>query len=150
MKPHLLIIACCISFFSCKKSSDTPTKTDQLTSSDWKYDSGGVSDANGNIIVDFSTIGNIPDCLLDNTIHFNTNGSGTVSENTNVCPGAPATSNFTWSLTNNETTLNLSSGVVAGIGGNFQVKDLSATKLSLLKDTTYMGAQAKVVINLKH
>lgn len=150
MKPCLLIVAFCFIFFSCKKNSDTPTQTDQLTSADWKYDSGGVSDANGNIIVDFSTTGTIPACALDNTVHFNANGTGTVYENANVCPGAAATSAFTWNFSSSETVLNLSAGAIAGIGGSFQVKELSSTKLSLLKDTTYMGANVKAVINLKH
>lgn len=150
MKPIFLILACCISLLSCKKSSDTPAKSQELTSSDWKYDSGGISDANGNIIVDFSTTGTIPSCSLDNTIHFDANGTGTVYENANVCPGAPASTAFTWSFSSNETVLNLSVGAIAGIGGNFGIKELSATKLSLLKDTTYMGTQVKAVVNLKH
>jgi len=150
MKPCLLILACSIGFLSCKKSSDTPTKTDQITKSDWKYDNGGVSDANGNIIVDFSTTGTIPACSLDNTIHFNADGTGTVYENANICQGASATTPFTWSFASNETVLNLSAGAISGIGGSFQVKEISATKLSLLKDTTYMGTQVKAVVNLKH
>jgi len=150
MKPHILILSCCIALLSCKKSSDTPTKSQELTSSDWKYDSGGISDANGNIIVDFSTTGTIPSCSLDNTIHFDANGTGTVYENANICPGAQASTAFTWSFSSNETVLNLSVGAIAGIGGNFGIKELSATKLSLLKDTTYMGTQVKAVVNLKH
>ena len=149
MKPYFLILAC-MALVSCKKSSDTPTKTQQLTSADWKYDSGGISDANGNIIVDFSTTGTIPACSLDNTIHFESNGTGTVYENTNVCSGAPASTAFTWNFSSNETILNLSVGAIAGIGGNFGIKELSGTKLSLLKDTTYMGTQVKAVVNLKH
>jgi len=150
MKPYFLILAYSIGFLSCKKNSDTPTKTQQLTSADWKYDSGGISDANGNIIVDFSTTGTIPACSLDNTIHFDANGTGTVSENANVCSGASASTAFTWNFSSNETILNLSVGAIAGIGGNFGIKELSSTKLSLLKDTTYMGTQVKAVVNLKH
>lgn len=150
MKPYFLILACCIGLLSCKKTSDTPTKTQQITSSDWKYDSGGISDASGNIIVDFSTTGTIPSCSLDNTIHFDAGGTGTVYENANVCQGAPASTPFSWSFSSNETILNLSAGAIAGIGGSFGIKELSATKLSLLKDTTYMGTQVKAVVNLKH
>ena len=150
MKPCLVILACGIVLPSCKKNADSPIKTDQLTKSDWKYDSGGVSDANGNIIVDFNTTGSIPACSLDNTIHFDANGNGTVYENANVCQGASASTPFTWSFSSNETVLNLSAGAIAGIGGSFQVKEISDTKLSLLKDTTYMGTQVKAVVNLKH
>jgi hypothetical protein len=151
MKYTSFILATCILILSCKKDSSSSTgKTEQLTSADWKYDNGGFGDASGNILISFSTAGVIPSCSLDNTIHFNSNGSGTVSENADVCSGAPATTNFTWSLSNNETVLNLSGGIVAGIGGSFKIKTLSGTQLSLLKDTTYMSASVTAIVNLKH
>lgn len=151
MKYTSFILATCFLILSCKKnSSSSTTKTEQISSADWKYDNGGLGDANGNIIVDFSSTGTIPTCSLDNTIRFNSNGSGTVSENTNVCSGEPATTAFTWNFSNNETVLNLSGGGVAGIGGSFKIKTLSGTQLSLLKDTTVSGVAGTAVVNLKH
>jgi hypothetical protein len=152
MKYTLFILAASLLTLSCKKDSDSSTsKTDQITSADWKYDNGGVGDANGNILVSFSTLGTIPSCSLDNTIHFNSNGSGTVSENANVCSGAPATTPFTWSFGSNETVLNLSGNAIAGIGGSFKIKSLSNTQLSLTKDTTIAGyGSVTAVVNLKH
>ena len=153
MKYTLLIIALIFSAVSCnKKDSNTSAeKTQQLTSADWKYDNGGIGDANGNILVDFSTTGTIPTCSIDNTIRFNSNNSGTVSENANVCPNAPATTGFTWNFSNNETVLNVSAGAVAGIGGSFRIKELSNTRLSLLKDTSVTGLGAvTAIVNLKH
>jgi len=142
MKFTSFILTASFLILSCKKdSSSSTTKTEQITSADWKYDNGGIGDANGNILVDFNTTGSIPACSLDNTIHFNSNGSGMVSENANVCSGAPATTAFTWSFSNNETVLNLSGGIVAGIGGSFKIKTLSSTQLSLIKDTTYLAHQ---------
>lgn len=151
MKYTFLIIGFCFSVLACKKdSTSSDSKTQQISSADWKYDSGGIGDANGNILLNFPS-GTIPDCSVDNTIHFNSNGSGTISENANVCNGAPATSTFTWSFSNNETILNVSSGAVAGIGGSFKIKELSATKFTLLKDTTITGlGSTTVVVNLKH
>lgn len=152
MKYTLLIIGLCFSLLSCDKDSDPSVdKTQQLTSADWRYDNGGIGDANGNILIDFSTTGTIPPCTIDNTIRFNSNGSGTISENSNVCSNAPATSSFTWSFSNNQTVLNVSAGAVAGIGGSFRIKELSDTKFSLLKDTTITGFGAvTAVVNLKH
>jgi hypothetical protein len=151
MKHTLIILVFSFLILSCKKDSSSSTsKTDQITSADWKYDNGGIGDATGNIIVNFSTFGVIPSCSLDNTIHFNSNGSGTVSEGANVCSGAPATTPFTWNFSNNETVLNLSGGAVAGIGGSFKIKTLSSTQLSLLKDTTLSGVSGTMVVNLKH
>lgn len=152
MKYTLIILAASLLILSCKKNSNSSTtNTSQITSADWKYDNGGIGDASGNIIVNFSTLGVIPTCSLDNTLHFNSNGTGTVSEGANVCPGAPATSSFSWNFSNNETVLNLSGGAVAGIGGSFKIKTLSSTQLSLLKDTTVTGfGSTTVVMNLKH
>ena len=152
MKYTFFILAVSFLILSCKKDSNSSTsKTDQITSADWKYDNGGIGDANGNILVSFSTLGTIPSCSLDNTIHFNSNGSGTVSENANVCSGAPPTTSFTWNFASNETVLDVSGGAIAGIGGSFKLKSLSNTQLSLLKDTTVTGyGSVTAVVNLKH
>ena len=152
MKYTFFILAASFLLLSCKKDSNSSTnKTDEISSADWKYDNGGIGDASGNILVSFTTLGTIPTCSLDNTIHFNSNGSGTVAENTNVCSGAPATTSFTWSFGSNETILNVSSGAIAGIGGNFKIKILSSTQLSLLKDTTVTGyGSVTAIVNLKH
>jgi len=152
MKYTFLIIGICFCVMSCKKDSTTSTdKTQQITSADWKYDNGGIGDANGNILIDFSTSGSIPACSLDNTIRFISDGKGTVFENTNVCSGATASTAFNWSFSNNETILNISGGAIAGIGGSFKIKTLSDTKLSLLKDTTVTGFGAvTAIVNLKH
>jgi len=151
----LLIVS--ISFLACKKDSDSKEsgKTQMLSSADWKYDNGGIGDASGNIILDFTAAGiPIPTCTLDNSIRFNANGNGTVSENADVCSGVPATTPFTWSFSSNETVLNISAGAIAGIGGSFKIKELTDTKLTLLKDTTasILGTTTAVtaVVNLKH
>jgi hypothetical protein len=152
MKYTLIILGISFLMLSCKKDSSSSTnKTNDITSADWKYDNGGIGDANGNILVSFATLGTIPNCSLDNSIRFNLNGSGTVAENTNVCSGAPSTTSFTWNFSSNETVLNVSSGAIAGIGGSFKIKTLSSTQLSLLKDTTITGyGSVTAVVNLKH
>jgi hypothetical protein len=152
MKYSFFVLTFCLALISCQKDSNEQTKTELLTSADWKYDNGGIGDANGNILFDFSTLGvTIPVCSLDNTIHFSSNGSGTISENANVCSGAPATTNFTWGFLSGETVLNVSSNAIAGLGGDFKLKELSSTKLTLLKDTTVSGiGSVTAIFNLKH
>ena len=154
---YILLFGLCFCFLSCKKDSGSTTSknTQLLTSADWKYDNGGIGDANGNIVVDFAAAGiNIPTCTLDNSIHFTANGNGTVAENANVCPGFPATTPFTWNFSSNESVLNISGGTIAGIGGSFRIKELSEIRLTLLKDTTtsVFGSTTAVtaVVNLKH
>jgi hypothetical protein len=151
MKYTLSILVTCFLLLSCKKdSSSSGSKTDQITSADWKYDSGGIGDASGNIIIDLGTAGLAPACLLDNTARFKSDGTGTVYENSNVCSGEPATSDFTWNFSQNETVLNVSAGAIAGIGGSFKIKTLTGSQLSLLKDTTILGTAGTIVVNLKH
>ena len=152
MKYTFLILAICVCSWSCKKDSNSGgDKTQLLTSADWKYDNGGIGDANGNILFDFSSLGAIPACSLDNSVKFNSGGTGTVSENANVCSGAPATSSFTWSLSSDQNSLNVSGGAVAGISGDFKIKTLSSSKFTLMKDTTISGfGSQNIIVNLKH
>jgi hypothetical protein len=151
---YILLFTICFCFLSCKKNSDSsnnPDKTQTLTSADWKYDNGGIGSSNGTILVDFATVNVIPSCSLDNSVRFNANGTGTVAENTNVCSGAPASSVFSWNFSSNQTALTVSGSAVGGIGGTFTIKELSSTRLTLLKDTTVSGIGATTVIfNLKH
>lgn len=153
MKHTFFLLGICLCFIGCDKNTDSSgTNSAQLiASADWKYDNGGIGDANGNILVDFSSTTIVPSCSFDNTIRFNSNGSGTITENANVCSGAPATSSFNWSFSSNETILNLSAGAVAGIGGSFKIKELTAAKLTLLKDTTVqLFGSVTAIVNLKH
>jgi hypothetical protein len=154
MKYTFLFIVIGFSVLSCKKDSSSSNNnpdnnTQLLTSADWKYDSGGIGDANGNILFDFTS--NIPTCSLDNSARFKSDGTGTIFENTNVCQNASQSTNFTWNFGSNQTTLNVSSGAFAGIGGNFKIKTLSGTQMTLLKDTTVTGfGSVTAVIKLKH
>jgi len=153
MKYLLLTLLISICFLSCKKDNDSEVsdKTSLLTSTAWKYDSGGVGDANGNILLDFATSGIIPACSLDNSVKFEPNGSGIGYENTNVCASAPASSNFNWSFQTNQTILNVSGSAVAGLSGNFKIKELTNAKLTLLKDTTVSPfGSVTAIFNLKH
>jgi hypothetical protein len=154
MKYTFLLIGICCCILSCKKDSgssnnNTDTNTQLLTSADWKYDSGGIGDANGNILFDFTS--NIPTCSLDNTARFKSDGTGTIFENTSVCQNASQSANFTWNFASSQTGLNVSSGAFAGIGGSFKIKTLSSTQMTLLKDTTVTGlGSVTAVIKLKH
>ncbi len=74
MKYVALTIMIGFCFLSCKKDSSEnngPTKTELLTSSAWKYESGGADvDKNGSIDLTLETIGTIPPCILDNSATF--------------------------------------------------------------------------------
>jgi hypothetical protein len=150
----LILFIASLSTISCQKNSgddnNEETKTQLLIKSPWKFDNAGIDqnkDGTAELPVPASTFSA---CLLDNTITFASNGIGTVSENTFVCPGAAPVTPITWSLSNNATTLNLSGGGIAGVSGSLKVLELSDTKLSLSKDTVLLGTSLAFIINLKH
>jgi hypothetical protein len=148
----LSILCICLLAMACNKDENNsgPNKKELLSTSSWIYQNGGVADANGNILIDFSTLNIIPACALDNTIVFVSDGSGIVNENTNSCNGT-STSAFSWNLTDNENTLNILGDAVFSISGAFKIRELTTTKLSLGKDTTVTGyGNVSMVFNLKH
>ena len=99
----------------------------------------------------FEQTGVFQPCMLDNTGKFNADGSGVADEGATKCNvAAPQTSPFTWSFTNNESMLSVVGGGFFGFGGAFMVKTLTATQLTVSKDTSYMGFQIKMIANLKH
>jgi hypothetical protein len=140
--------------FSCDKKdtpAPPPTKTEHISSAQWQYDNGGVdSDKNGTIDVTLGVVG-IPACVLDNKATFNANGSGIADEGVSKCdPSHPQTTNFNWSFSNNETTLNLAGSGLFGIGGQFTITELDANKLTLRKDTTFMSQNVWMVVQFRH
>jgi len=109
--------------FSCKKSDNSKpkTKTDLITQASWKF-----SSANAQGVGDITA--QIPDCYKDNIYTFMSNGSGNVNESTNVC--SPSTAGpFTWSFTNNETTLHISTTLFQGGSSDFTLITLNETSL---------------------
>jgi hypothetical protein len=149
---YLFGVLLSVLFVSCDKkdNDDAPTKTELMTSSSWKYENAGLdTDRNGTI--EISADGNVPACLKDNLISFSANGTGTVAESTNVCPGAAASTAITWSFSNNEQNLTLGGGGIAGISGTFKLLALNTTTLSLGRDTTVpLFGTVQLIINLKH
>lgn len=99
-----------------------PTPTDHLTKSSWKFSS---AKAGG-----FDVTAQIPSCFKDNTMLFVANGSGTISEGTEACV-PPAPSSFTWFFQNNGTQLNLSTTLISGGSGVFDINTLNETNLVL-------------------
>ena len=155
MKYVALTIMIGFCFLSCKKDSSEnngPTKTELLTSSAWKYESGGADvDKNGSIDLSLEAIGTIPPCILDNSATFNADGTGINDEGATKCdPSLPQTTSFNWSFANNETALNISGNGFAGISGQFKITTLSTTRLTIAKDTTVNSIPATLIVNLKH
>ena len=143
---------------SCQKddSSSPPppkTKTELISASVWKYNDAKIdSDNNGTGDVALPA-GVVDACTTDNTIQFTSNGNGTVNEGPTKCdPADPQTFPFTWNFTSNESILNFSSSLFAGVGGDFKIISLTDTELVLSKTITQppIPLPFTVVITFKH
>ena len=150
----LAVLPILIFFISCNRNDAPaqPTKTSVITQATWKYDNAGI-DGDRNGTIDFPPpAGILSSCMIDNTLTLSPNGTGVVDEGATKCnPTDPQSASITWSFADNETSLKLGGGGILGISGQFKILELSATKLSLSKDTTVpiLGTVALIAI-LKH
>jgi hypothetical protein len=159
MKYTLLIPVLIIVLISCDKNEDPPagpTKTELITSSTWKYESGG-GDQNGDGTIDFTfeQSGVVQPCRLDNTATFQANGTGITDEGATKCNAAdPQTSPFDWNFLNNESEINVTGSGFFGVGGKFKLKTLTSTAMTVTKDTVIsmngIPFPVTVIANLKH
>ena len=134
-----------------KEDNPTPTKTDHISSSSWKYDGGGVDgDKNGTVDLQFPA-GTLDPCRTDNTLKFERNGTGISDEGTAKCNTSdPQSSSFKWNFTSGETALVMSGNIFPLLNGTFRILDLNATTFRLSKDTVLSGQNVAVIVNLKH
>jgi hypothetical protein len=149
----LLLFTALIISTGCKKNSSTKkTNTELLTQSTWRYDHSGLDLDNNGTIDSPVPAGMLQSCDTDNTISFNTGGTGVLDEGATKCNAAnPQTVPFTWSFKNNESIINFSNVVFGGLTGDVKMISLNDTQLTLEKDVTYaVGVTVNVIIVLKH
>jgi hypothetical protein len=136
----LAIIVC----NSCSKEKDAVShNTMLLIEKGWRFDFYGL-DENNNGVIDESESA-VQSCELDDIFTFNTNGTGSLAHGSTACSvGEPATVNFNWTFSNNETELAIFS---------------APEKISILNETTlevyYMdqnlqGESVKYIRRFKH
>lgn len=155
-----VVLASVLVLGSCQKddsTNNTPkTKTELLTSASWKYNDAKIdTDNNGTGDIALPA-GFIEPCQTDNVITFSTGaggGTGTVDEGPTKCDNTdPQSIPFTWSFTSNETMINFSSAVFAGIGGDFKIISLTATELIISQQVTIPPSPIaiSIVATFKH
>jgi hypothetical protein len=148
----LLVLAACQKDDS---SGSTPkTKTELITSSSWKYNDAKIDTDNNGTGDQPIPSGFVEACQLDNTITFSSNGSGNIDEGPTKCDDAdPQTLPFTWSFTSNETMINFSSAVFAGIGGDFKIVSLTESELVISQQVSVLPPPlpaVTVIASFKH
>jgi len=113
MKKHTVVLFVLSTFsllavVSCTKNSVstiTKSRTELLMQQAWKGDSHGL-DANNNGIIDPSE-NDMQYCQTDDQYAFYSNGTGLYSSGDLKCAADDSTTQFTWSLSNNDTQLTI-------------------------------------------
>lgn len=143
----LPVIAILISHLSsCTKKNDgdtTKPKSELIVSSPWKFSKATI------LGVDASSY--FEDCQKDNVATLQANGTGTLDEGPTKCDsGSPQSISFTWALTNNETTLQVSTVLFSGGSNEFTIESISSTTLVLSQVVTISTISQKVVFTFVH
>lgn len=131
-------------FSSCKKDNDDPPKTKRelLVQASWKYKSATVG---GLPYTSF------PSCQTDNTLSFNTAGTGVVDEGASKCNGGdPQTNPFTWSFQNAETEIQLSSALFTNGGTTITLISVTETELVVSFPVSTPGPIIIVQVTFQH
>ena len=147
--PSILCLTLTLFCIRCQKKSDptpTVTKSDHITASAWKLEDAGFDqDKNGSI--ELSAIASLPGCVVDNTISFKKDNTGITDEGATKCNTTDAQSTpFNWSFADAEENITVSNSVLAQINGKSKIVLLTATNMTLAKDTTVLGMSGWVVI----
>lgn len=132
--PALILL---FSFSACDKNSEPKTAADFLKTGVWVLASAS---ANGTDITSM-----IPTCVKDNETVFQTGGVGYTLEKTDVCSPSYETT-FTWSLQNNNTTLNMSATLIPGGSGVFTVVAVNETNLVLSQESSLIPSPTPVTV----
>jgi len=128
---------------NCNKDETPATKTEMITSSNWRFEKATASG--------FDVSSQVDACIKDNVITFSANGTGTIVEGPIICV-PPTASAFTWSFQSNETVLSLSTPLITGGSGNFTIVTLNQVNLAISQDMIIPPSPTPVtvVITLKH
>jgi major membrane immunogen (membrane-anchored lipoprotein) len=143
----VVVLSISLLFAACSKSDSnntSKTKTQLITQGSWKFSSATV---NG---TDVSSL--IQTCQKDNTLTFSaTGGTGTLDEGATKCSASdPQTTPFTWSFTNNESTLHVSQVFFTGGSSDFTIVSLTDTQLVVSQIVNVSGTMQTAVITFIH
>lgn len=137
-------------FAACKKSNTAPTKSELITKAVWRYDNAGLDTDNNGTADAPVPPGFIQACDMDNTILFNTNGTGVADEGATKCNTAnPQTAPFNWTFKDNEQVITFSNAVFGGLNGDVKVKTINDNQLELHKEIN-VGIVVTAIVFLKH
>lgn len=153
MRFSIVALAGILFIAACSKKSSSKAKAAYITSASWKFSQAGLDlDSNGTI--DFpAPAGYVPACSTDNIFTFKSDGSGTEDEGATKCTATdPQTTPFNWSLINNDTEINFSTSIIAGVGGSAKIIEVNDSKFVVSKKVAAPGFSAlqNVIVVMVH
>jgi hypothetical protein len=159
MKKKALIVSFLVSFgliafvAGCSKSSSSSSaaKPDAdsllITSAAWKFNSSGYNLSGGGTITIVDTT--VTACQKDNTYTFLADSAGTMDEGATKCnAGDPQTQPFNWYFMNKDAVLHITSNTI--LNGDLNIFSLNASSMVIYKDTLFLGAPIRYVVQFSH
>jgi hypothetical protein len=135
-----LLILVAILHINCGKDDNPPpaakTKTELISNASWKFDK-----------IDPALAEQIIACFKDNITTFIADGKGTCPDTGVQCN--PATGNFNWNFTDNESKIHLDAILIPAGTGDFNIVTLNETNLVLSQNIT-SPAPITISITFKH
>jgi hypothetical protein len=144
-----VILACSLLFASCKKKNDDDnnpkgkTKTELISTGTWKFSTATVNSADASMF--------LQTCQKDNILTFAANGTGAIAEGASKCnTGDPDSQPFDWNFASSETILHVSAIFFTGGSNDYNVLEVSETKLKGSQDIEIGGVSKTVVVTFVH
>lgn len=140
MKKLATLLLASLALGACKKNngdSPAPSRTDLLTSHNWKPSSGTITISGGGISLSQPVF---QSCNMDDAYKFNTDKSVVVDAGTTKCATSdPQKQTGTWALSSDEQklTINVPNSI---INGDADIKELSASTLHIAGTQSVNGA----------
>ncbi len=129
-------------------SSGNPDPVNLITSAAWKYDTSGIDiDQNGK--VDHIGDTTVTACQKDDIFTFHKDSTGVLDEGPTKCnAGDPQTQPFSWYFMNNDKVLNVTSNTI--LNGSLNIFSLTSSNMVIYKDTLFLGAPIRYVVQFSH
>ncbi len=136
---------------STSNSSNDTTNTTYLTQQAWIYDTAGLGTPNSDVIAAALPANQISPCQTDDTVYFNSNGTGSENQGPIACtPPVAQSTAFQWSFNAQQNMITSTDSLFTGFGGAITITALNSTQLHLQKTLSVGGFPVTIEIYLKH
>jgi hypothetical protein len=140
---HVLLVLCTVMIFlSCRKENNAVSANLHLLTADsWTYDQFGI-DQNLDGLIDVPET--LQNCVKDDVVTFNVNGSGNFDQGANLCyPEFPQSQPFDWQFHNNETQIEYG-------GATHTILELSEDELAIYTEENDGSSTVRHILVYKH